>query len=150
MNPFESLPDYEQFVYTLQQRYPAIQHSTLVVVRRGSSVAYLQGEIAFVRGYRITILERLSMDAGMVVIEEYGYELWRNGDKLAWYDSQPHPGNLLLQSTDPHHRHQPPDIKHNRVPAPGMSFNQPNLPKLVFEIAEVVASDADSDERNKP
>jgi hypothetical protein len=27
-----------------------------------------------------------------------------------------------------------PDIKHNRVPAPGISFEQPNLPFLIEEI----------------
>jgi len=50
------------------------------------------------------------------------------------YDSQPHPADSALASTDPHHKHVPPDIKHHRVPAPGLSFNRPNLPLLVQEI----------------
>jgi hypothetical protein len=32
----------------------------------------------------------------------------------------------------------PPDIKHNRIPAPGMSFEQPNLPDLIEEIAALI------------
>lgn len=35
---------------------------------------------------------------------------------------------------DPHHKHIPPDIKHNRIPAPGLSFSQPNLPFIIAEI----------------
>ena len=39
-----------------------------------------------------------------------------------------------LQSTYPHHKHIPPDIKHHRIPAPEMSFTRPNLPFLIEEI----------------
>ncbi len=48
-----------------------------------------------------------------------------------------------LQSLDthPHHKHIPPDIKHNRVPAPGLSFTQPNLPFLIEEIERELLSD---------
>jgi hypothetical protein len=28
----------------------------------------------------------------------------------------------------------PPDLKHNRIPAPDLSFTQPNLPFLIAEI----------------
>ena len=33
-----------------------------------------------------------------------------------------------------YHKHIPPDIKHHRVPAPGLSFASPNLPFLITEI----------------
>lgn len=36
-------------------------------------------------------------------------------------------------STLPHHKHIPPDIKH-RVPAPNLSFTEPNPPALIKEI----------------
>ena len=62
------------------------------------------------------------------------YEVWRGSEKLYWYDSQPHPTDSTLASTDPHHKHIPPDIKHHRVTAPGLSFDQPNLPILIEEI----------------
>jgi hypothetical protein len=78
VNPFQSLRNYEEFIYTLKQPFPSIQRSTLVVVPRGKRVAVLKGELTFARGYRITVGERLSLDAGAVVIEFYGYELWHS------------------------------------------------------------------------
>ncbi len=141
MNPFQSLREYEEFVYTLRERFPAIERSTLVVIPRGKRVAVVQGELAFAKGYRITIKERLSLDADLVVIESYGYELWHNADKIAWYDTQPHPDDPDLQSTHPHHKHVLPDIKHNRAPAPEMSFTQPNLAALIQEMETLVRSE---------
>jgi len=85
-------------------------------------------------GYRLVVYERLTWDAGPLVIEGYGYEVWRGSEKLYWYDSQPHPMDPTLASTDPHHKHIPPDIKHHRVPAPGLNFTSPNLPFLIREI----------------
>lgn len=137
MNPFQSLRDYEEFVYTLQQGFPLIQSSSLVVVQRGKRVAVLQGELSFAYGYRIVIRERLSQDDG-VVIEDYGYELWHNAEKLAWYDSQPHHNEPSLASSHPHHKHIPPNIKRNRVPAPQMSFTLPNLPVLIQEVEDLL------------
>jgi len=101
-------------------------------------MATLQGEITFVQGYRITLKERLSFDEGPVVIEDYGYELWHKGERIAWYDAQPHLDDTTLTSTHPHHKHIPPDIKHHRTPAPNMSFNQPNLSNLIREIEELL------------
>lgn len=142
MNPFQSLREYEEYIYTLKQTYPSIQRSTLVVIRRGKRVAILKGELTFARGYRITVQERLSFDAGTVEIEFYGYELWRNAEKIGWYDAQPHPNDPGLVNTHPHHKHIPPDIKHNRIPAPNMSFTQPNLPVLIDEVGKLSGKDA--------
>ena len=138
MNPFRSLRDYEEYIYTLKQRFPSVQGSTLVLVQRGRRVAALQGELTFVEGYRISIRERLSFDTGTVEIEFYGYELWRKADKFAWYDAQPHPNTPILAGTHPHHKHIPPNIKRNRIPAPNMSFTRPNLPVLIREIEELI------------
>ena len=108
MNPFLSLRNYEEFVYTLNQRFPSVKGSTLTVVPRGKRMAILQGEIAFAQGYRITLKERLSFDEGPVVIEDYGYELWRYVEKIAWYDAQPHVGDITLSDTHPHRQaHSP-------------------------------------------
>ncbi|MEW5987949.1 MAG: DUF6516 family protein [Chloroflexota bacterium] len=49
------------------------------------------------------------------------------------YDPQPHPENPILAITFPHHYHEEPDIKHNRRPAPGISFETPNLPTLIAD-----------------
>jgi hypothetical protein len=85
----------------------------------------------------VIIKERLSYD-DVVMIEEYGYELWHSTEKTAWYDSQPHPEDPTLASTHPHYKHVPPNIKRNRVPAPQMSFTQPNLPVLIQEIEDLL------------
>ncbi len=77
-----------------------------------------------------------------VTIDGYGYEVWQGADKLYWYDSQPHPNDPSLASTHPHHKHIPPDIKHHRIPAPGLSFTQPNLTFLIHEIENTLLSPA--------
>ncbi len=148
MNRFQSLREYEEYVYRLPQEYPAISYSTLVLVRRGQRTAVLHGELAFRDGIRLGIRERLSFDVDVLTIEDYGYEFWRNETKIAWYDSQPHPDNVLLASTHPHHKHVPPDIKHNRIPAPGLRFDRPNLPFLIEEIVrDYLISVQDKDDK---
>jgi hypothetical protein len=134
MTPFSSLRDYERFVYTLQERYPSITRSTLVVVQRGRLYAELRGELSFEEERRLVVYERLSWDAGPLTIEGYSYEAWRGGEKVYWYDSQPHPDDPTLASTHPHHKHVPPDIKHHRIPAPDLAFSEPNLSVLIQEI----------------
>lgn len=134
MSQFQSLREYEIFVYTLPQRYSSLLHSTLVVAQRGRGLAELKGEIAFSGEYRLAVYERLTWDTGPLTIEGYSYEVWRGNEKLYWYDSQPHPNDPTLASTHPHHKHIPPDIKHHRVPAPDLSFISPNLSFLIAEI----------------
>lgn len=136
MNPFQSLREYENYVYTLKARFSSIQRSTLIIIKRGKRTAVLQGEIMFTQGYRLSLKERLAFDNDSIVIEDYGYELWCNDEKLAWYDAQPHPNDPMLASTHPHHKHIHPDIKHHRIPAPNMNFNQPNLAALIQEIEQ--------------
>jgi len=134
MSPFQSLHDYERFVYTLQQSFPRIVRSTLVVVRRGRLFAELSGEIILASGHRLVVYERLTWDTGSLSLEGYSYEVWHGSEKLYWYDSQPHLDDPTLASTAPHHKHVPPDIKHHRIPAPGLSFTPPNLTSLIREI----------------
>lgn len=134
MSPFQSLREYELFVYSLGEQFPQIVRSTLVVAQRGRLFAELTGEVGLRGGYRLVAYERLTWDAGTLVIEGYSYEVWQGSDKLYWYDSQPHPDDPALAGTDPHHKHIPPDVKHHRVPAPELSFTAPNLPFLIQEI----------------
>lgn len=42
-----------------------------------------------------------------------------------------------LASSFPHHYHTAPDIKHHRLPAPGMAFDTPNLPVLINDCIEL-------------
>ena len=79
------------------------------------------------------------MRAAPLVLRQYGYEVWHGGEKIFWYDSQPHPDDSTLAATHPHHKHIPPDIKHHRIPAPELSFTRPNLPFLIREVKELVA-----------
>src|SRR3989304_4265525 len=128
MSLFQSLREYELYVYSLADHFPRILRSTLVIVQRGRYFAELTGEVLFPDAYRLNVYERLSWDAGPLTIVGYSYEVWRGSEALYWYDSQPHPNDPALASTDPHHKHVPPDIKHHRVPAPGLSFTERNLP----------------------
>jgi len=57
VTPFRSLRDYEEFVYTLPQRFPAIVSCTLIVVRRGARMATTTDEISFLKGYRLVVKE---------------------------------------------------------------------------------------------
>jgi hypothetical protein len=88
--------------------------------------------------------EELDFDAGLIT--SYGYEVYRHGERLYWYDDFPHPNDPILASTFPHHKHIQPDIKHNRIPAPEMSFTQPNLPVIIREIEEIAKALTDESE----
>jgi hypothetical protein len=134
MNPFQSLREYERFVYTLPQQNPRLVRSTLIVARRGRQYAELTGELVFPGGFRLVAYERLAWEVGPIVIIGYSYEVWHGAEELYWYDSQPHPNDPTLASSHPHHKHIPPDVEHHRVPAAGLSFTAPNLPFLIREI----------------
>jgi hypothetical protein len=138
---FRSPGDYELFLYTLADRFPSIRRSTLAFIRRGVSLARVSGELYFEAEFRLVVRERLSYQRLPLVLDWYGYEAWRGEEKLLWYDPQPHPDEPDLQSTHPHHKHIPPDIKHHRVPAPAMSFTQPNLPVLIREIEQLLTQE---------
>ena len=114
-----------------------------MLIRRGASLARVVGELHFDDEFRLVVRERLVYHRLPVVIDWYGYEVWRRNEKLFWYDSQPHPSDSALKNSDPHHKHVPPDIKHHRIPAPEMGFTQPNLPKLIREIESLVAETKD-------
>lgn len=141
MNPLRTPADYELFLYSLKEQYPSIQRSTVTFVRRGATLARVSGVLYFTGDMRLVIRERILFHRLPAVIDAYSYETWRNEELLYWYDSQPHPNNPELQSTHPHHKHIPPDIKHNRIPASGLSFFRPNLPMLIAEIEAILAGE---------
>jgi len=136
-DPFRTPQDYELFLYTLVERMPIIVRSTLVFVRVGASMAKVSGELFLQNDIRLVVRERLVFDRLPMLIASYGYEAWRGIEKLYWYDSQPHPNEPALQSTHPHHKHIPPGLKHRRIPAPQLSFTQPNIPVLVDEAGKL-------------
>ncbi len=137
-NPLRTPEDYELFLYTLTERFPAIRRSTMRFIRQGSSLARVVGELYFDQDIRLVVRERVLYHRLPMVIDWYGYEVWQGAEKLYWYDSQPHPNEPLLQSNHPHHKHIPPDVKHHRIPAMEMSFVQPNLPTLIQEVEGLI------------
>ncbi len=137
-DPFRTPEDYELFLYTLTEKFPSIRSSTVVFIRRGATLARVAGELYFTRDIRLVVRERVLYHQLPLALDWYGYEVWHGEEKLYWYDSQPHPNNPDLASTHPHHKHIPPDIKHNRIPAPTMSFTRPNLPALIKEIESLI------------
>ncbi|HHH40460.1 MAG TPA: hypothetical protein ENK56_00465 [Chloroflexi bacterium] len=137
-NPLRTVEDYELFLYTLAEQFPSVRRSTVVLIRRGATLARVAGEIFFNHGIRLVVRERILYHRLPAIIDSYGYEVWHGDTKLYWYDSQPHPHDPSLQSTHPHHKHVHPNIKHNRIPAPEMSFTRPNLPFLIQEIENLI------------
>ena len=43
--PLRTMEDYELFRYTLKQQFKSIKHSTLILARRGASLARVSGEL---------------------------------------------------------------------------------------------------------
>jgi len=129
--PLESLQNYSRFIAELLN-CPIIKHSTLTVWSDSTYTGIAEGDIFFKNGFRLWIREEL--DFADCIIMSYGYEVYRGGERLYWYDDFPHPKDPSLASTHPHHKHIPPDIKHNRVPAFNISFTHPNIPALINEI----------------
>ena len=131
---FPSLKTYREFVYRASELSPHITRSTLIFYTIGTATAVVKGQIEFVGDVVLVVAEALSFAPGCRRIIRYGYEVWRGSEKLYWYDPQPHPNDPTLAATYPHHKHVPPDIKHYRIPAPGISFEHSNLPFLIQEI----------------
>lgn len=130
-NPLKSLSDYSRFVAELLSR-PNVTSSTVSVWSDSPYTGIAEGEVLFTNGLRLRMREEMDFDAGLII--SYGYEVYRGEERLYWYDDFPHPDDPSLASTMPHHKHIPPGIKHHRIPAPNMSFTQPNLPALIEEI----------------
>lgn len=130
-NPLKSLVNYSRFVAELLHR-PTVERSTIAVWSDSRYTGIAEGEVFFSNGIRLRLREELDFDAGLIT--SYGYEVYRGGERLCWYDDFPHPNDPYLAATFPHHKHVPPDIKHNRIPAPGMSFTRPNLRVLIRDI----------------
>jgi hypothetical protein len=133
-----TLLDYELFIYALQDDHPSVRMSTLAVIRQASDVATVEGNLFFRGDLRLRVLEVIRFDLTPPQLSRYGYEVWRGSEKPYWYDSQPHPDDPTLMSSHPHHKHVPPNIKHHRIPAPALSFTEPNLPYLIQEIERLL------------
>jgi len=122
---------YERFVYSLPATHPEIQSSTLHLYTNSPTTCFIRGSIWFQNGLELRVFEYLDFSDEELL--DYYYAVFCGQKRIRWYDPQPHPENPKLASTFPHHLHEPPDIKHNRKPAPGLSFQTPNLPTLIAD-----------------
>lgn len=135
INPLESLAAYSQFIAELLDR-PDILGSTITVWSASPFTGIAEGEAFFVNGFRLRMREELDFDEALIT--SYGYEVYKDLEKLYWYDDFPHPNDRSLASTYPHHKHVPPNIKRNRIPASGISFTTSNLPQIIQELESLI------------
>ena len=131
----KSLTEYSDLVAGFLNRAIVVR-STLVVWSNSPYTGTAEGEMFFVENFRLRMREELDFDVGLIT--SYGYEVYRGAEKLYWYDDFPHPQDLSLASTFPHHKHIPPDMRRNRIPAPDISFTEPNLSFLFQEIEMLI------------
>lgn len=137
LEALRSLRSYSEVVADLLQR-PEVERSTVAVWSDSPYTGVAEGEVFFRDRFRLRLREEIDFADGLIT--SYGYEVYRGEERLFWYDDFPHPEDPSLASTFPHHKHVPPDIKRNRIPAPGLSFNRPNLPLILAEIADLLSS----------
>jgi hypothetical protein len=134
--PLPDFQTYEILIYSLQERYPEDPAFYFGLATIGATLTKLEGQVIFADDVVLDVWELITFESGR--IRSYSYEIYRASEKLAWYDPFEHPHIPELASTYPHHKHVLPDIKHHRIPAPGMSFEQPNMPTLIEEIVREV------------
>ena len=130
-NSLGSLANYGYFVAEIMDR-PSILRSTIRVWSSSSYTGTAEGEAIFANGIRLRMREELDFAGGLIT--SYGYEVYLGAERLYWYDDFPHSEDPSLASTFPHHKHVPPDIRRNRIPAPALRFNGPNLTAIIEEI----------------
>jgi hypothetical protein len=128
---FPSQADYELQIYTLPQDHPDVISSSLHLYTTSRGTAVVRGSVRLRNGLELRVSEVVDFVAGR--ISDYSYIVFRGTERIRWYDPQPHPEISELSGTFPHHFHEPPDIKHNRKSAPGISFTAPNFPTLVAD-----------------
>ena len=133
VSPLKSHADYSRYLAKLLDR-PTVKHSNLIAWSDSPYTGMAEGEVLFSNGMRLRVREELDFDAALIT--SYGYEVYQGQEKLYWYDDFPHPNDPILAKTFPHHKHIPPDIKRNRIPAPEMSFDHPNIQILIQQIEQ--------------
>jgi len=134
--PHFSRLEYEKLLYTLPQSHPEVESSSLHFFTISKSTGIIRGSVWFHNGLKLRMQEMVDFSDGEIL--DYSYDIFRGEECIRWYDPQPHSEIPELASTFPHHLHTPPDIKHNRRLAPGITFQAPNLPTL---IADCIALD---------
>jgi hypothetical protein len=129
--PAFSRAEYEHLLYMLPAQHPEIASSSLHLFTTSATAGLIRGSVWFNNGLELRVRELVDLSDGEIL--DYAYDVLRGGEPVRWYDPQPHPENPELASTFPHHLHEPPDIKRNRKPAPGINSQIPNLPTLIAD-----------------
>ena len=130
--PLDDIRSDSAFVYALAERHPFVTGSTLTLAPIGATLAKLEGRIACQGGIQVDVWELIDFAARR--LRTYSYEVYRGGEKVCWYDAWEHPEIPALASTFPHHKHVPPNLRDNRVPAPGIRFDAPNLDVVLEDV----------------
>jgi len=130
--PLADIASYSAFVYGLRERHPFVTGSTLTLAPIGATLAKLEGCVECQERIHLEVWELVDFAARR--IRTYSYEVYRGGEKVCWYDAWEHPEIPALASTFPHHKHVPPGLRDNRVPAPGIGFDAPNLEVVLEDV----------------
>ena len=130
--PLSDLASYSAFVYALRERHPFITGSTLTLAPIGATLAKLEGRIECQGGIHLEVWELVDFAARS--IRTYSYEVYREEEKVCWYDPWEHPEIPGLAATFPHHKHVLPNLREHRVPAPGIGFASPNLDVVLEDV----------------
>ena len=130
--PLENIASYSAFVYALRERHSFVTGSTLTLAPIGATLAKLEGRIECQDGVYLEAWELV--DFAERRMRTYSYEVYRAREKICWYDAWEHPEISALAVTFPHHKHVMPDLRNNRVPAPGIGFDAPNLDVVLADV----------------
>lgn len=134
MYSFESSSDYSSFLFSLENKFPEIRNSQIKFYSIEPDLFLAKGAIEFNFEIRLTFHEVINFSKKRMV--RYAYEVHQKNQLLYFYDPQEHPEDSNLASSFPHHKHIHPNIKRNRQPAPGISFDDLNLLFLIQEIID--------------
>ena len=64
LEPFSSPSAYAEFIHNLPERYPVIQHSTLVYIPSGAVFGRVEGILFFVTSLVLCVQEYLNFELG--------------------------------------------------------------------------------------
>ncbi|NOT55991.1 MAG: hypothetical protein HOP18_15435, partial [Deltaproteobacteria bacterium] len=87
-HPLQSLAAYSQCVAEMLDR-PPVRRSTVAVWSVSPYTGIAEGEVWFSSGFRLRLREELDFEARLIT--SYGYEVYREDERLYWYDDFPHP-----------------------------------------------------------
>jgi hypothetical protein len=149
MTAFPPREAYERFIYSLADSYSEVTSSSVRLYPNSPTTCLTRGSVWFKNGLELRVFEYVDLSDGELL--DYSYSVFQGEERIRWYDAQPHPEIPELASSFPHHYHEAPDIKHNRRPAPSVSFTKTNLPNIIAEIAYLdppFASPTPSDDSN--